>query len=170
MQHEMFEVTGANYRFAAWATTLRELSVLFPMMLSKRQDPQAQLFIAMTHMRDQAQSDLNGTPAKAKVLYGFHTYRVKCFSAVIEEVLQAKRTGRLEQYLKRYEAHLMTKLVQAERWLPSDSPKLPANYSRWLLSFPDGPPTEADLDAVFTLSRGGERFFLVQDGPTTAGS
>ncbi|WP_440986188.1 hypothetical protein ACQHIH_21840 (plasmid) [Xanthomonas sontii] len=157
----VFEVTAANYRFAGTAATLRELSLLFPMLLARPDQPQAQLFIAVHQMLQAASEERKA--AVQPILAGFLTAREKCFRSVVDDMLQAKRQGTLARFLADYGVYLTNKLAAAQAWRPGCDRELPNNGTGWLLTFDRYTPTHLDVAEIYTLGRQGGRFFLMQD-------
>lgn len=159
----VFEVTESNNRFAGAAATLRELSLLFPMLLARPDQPAAQLFIAIQQMLQAASDERKAAGHAHPVLSGFLTARVKCFQGVVDDLLQAKRQHKLSEFLSDYRAYLSQKLTAAGAWRSRCDKSLPSDAADWLLSFDGYAPSHTDVSEIFTLGRDGCRFYLMQD-------
>lgn len=161
-QSIVYEVTNENFDFAAVAASLRELSLLFPVMMTKTENPAGQYFVAMTQIRDQAMRALQAVDPRELVLLGFMTARVKCISQAIADMLSAKREARLADFMSGYFEGLERTLANAERFLPTNAVKLPTGTDSWLLRFKGRVPTQEDVSELYTLGRLGDRVYLLR--------
>ncbi|QRD62681.1 hypothetical protein H8Z72_22590 (plasmid) [Xanthomonas citri pv. citri] len=158
-----FEITPGNCQFAGAAATLRELSLLFPMMLARKQDGAAQLFIALHQLLQDALSECSAADSKHPTLARFLGARARCLREVADDMLRAKREGQLHDLLRGYHAYLAKRLLDAHAPCAERDMPVPSDGMPWLLAFDGQGPTRDDLNAAYTLGRAGPRLFLIRD-------
>lgn len=146
----VYPVTAETVAYAAAGAVARDLSFLFPAMLSRSDQPAVQLFVALAHYRDQATQERKDASGPAMLQRRYLAIREEVLSRVVEDLLQAKRESRLDALLKNYRTYLLSLVATRERDLPATAPRLPIGGAAWLLDI-DGTPENADVDQLFQL-------------------
>lgn len=160
---KVFEVTEFNHRFAGHASMLRELSVLFPMMLGRDQDPAAQLFISLAKMREYIESELKanqGDEPRQQLLYKFSAERLKQLEQVIIEMLDAKKAMKLDRFVADWRTYLEQKLEHAHALIEQGSAILPAGETSWLVTIHDEAQMLQAVTEMYNAGSHGQRLFL----------
>lgn len=146
----VYPVTAETVGYAAAGAVARDLSFLFPAMLARADQPAVQLFVAITHYRDQATQERKDATRPTLLQRRYLAMREEVLSRVVEDLLKAKRESRLDALLKAYRSYLVSLVASSAKDLPPAAPRLPVGDQAWLLEF-DGAPEQSDVDRLFQL-------------------
>lgn len=155
----VYPVTAETVAYAAAGAVARDLSFLFPAMLSRNAEPTVQLFIALAQYRDQATQERKEASGPAMLQRRYLAIREEVLSRVVEDLLQAKRESRLDALLKNYRTYLLSLVATRERDLPATAPRLPIGGRAWLLDI-DGTPEGTDVHQLYQLCSNQHGHFL----------